>query len=288
MDTVRRNKNYRSTFVFSMIFRKRALLTFLILILLSAQVAAQEANLGLHFSPIATIPVLGKETTTNYPALKARNMVVNAAGGANINFRFGKVCIETGGNISSRSVTFRLNLDEYTYNNVGSSSSISSFNDIRSTGYSIAVPVQVGFLLDHHEQTTTYDLFGLLGASYEMYTTGEYSYGSSTSSYAGNIISNAQNFTPDAGVQTNWISAIAGFKINAILRNVGLIEYGLRYHFPISTAGKYHVETIVANGTYGSVFMGDFYPRLSYIDFHLTYYFLNFNSGEGVKHYKFR
>jgi len=261
----------------------------IVLLLMGAScVYGQEVNLGLHFSPIATIPVLGKKTTTNYPELKARSMVVNAAGGVNINFRFGNLCIETGGNISSRSVTFRLNIDEYSYNNVGGSSSISSFNDIRSTGYSIAVPMQVGFLLDHHEQATTYDLFGLLGASYEMYTTGDYAYGSRTFSQAGSTVNSAKNFSPVAGVQTNWISVIAGFKINAILRNVGLIDYGIRYHFPLSDAGKYHVETVVSNGIYGSVFMGDFYPKLSYIDFHLTYYFLNFKGGEGVKHYKFR
>ncbi|MCB9044513.1 MAG: hypothetical protein H6550_00105 [Chitinophagales bacterium] len=266
----------------------RRLFAAYILLLAFSSASAQEVNLGLHFSPIATIPVMGKGTTTNYPALKARRVIVNASGGANINLRFGKMCIETGGNITTRSVTFRMKLDEYSYNNIGSSSSISSYSDQRSTGYAIAIPLQVGFLLDHHEEKTTYDLFGLLGASYEMHTTTGYAYGATTYSQSGTSVSNGMNFAPVAGVKTNWVNIIAGFKINAILRRVGLIDYGIRYHFPLSTAGKYHVETVVGNGTYGSVFTGDFYPHLSYIDFHITYYLLNLKGGEGIKHYVFR
>lgn len=248
--------------------------------------SAQEIGLGFHFSPIATIPVMAKPPVTNYPSLHARKYNINASAGLNVNYRANRLCIETGGNITTRSITFRLNLDEYSYNSIGGGTSVSSYNDIRSSGYAIGIPLQVGYLLDHHEAKTVYDFYGLLGASYEMHTTLAYAYGTRVSSHSGSSISNSRNFYPGEGVKTNWINIIAGFKINAILRRVGLIEYGLRCHFPLSHAGLYHVETLVSNGIYGSAFTGDFYPRLAYTDLHLTYYFLNFEQGAGRKKYR--
>ena len=247
---------------------------------------AQEFNIGVHFSPIATIPMMAKPPVTNYPGLKARKYNINLSGGVNLNYRFNRLCVETGGNITTRSVTFRMNLDEYSYNNIGSSSSISSYSDTRSPGYAIGI-LQVGYLLDRHNAKTVYDFYGLLGLSYEMHTTLPYSYGSVTSQ-TGSSVTNNRNFYPGEGVKTNWVNIIAGFKINAILRKVGIIEYGLRYHFPLSHAGRYHVETVVSNGVYGSAFTGDFYPRLTYMDFHFTYYLLSLEKGTGRKKYIFR
>ncbi len=258
----------------------------IVLIFFANNIPAQEFSMGIHFSPIATIPMMAKPPVTNHPYLKAKKYNINASAGINLNYRVNRLCLETGGNITTRSITFRLNLDEYSYNSIGSSSSVSSYNDIRSTGYAIGIPLQVGYLLDHHDAKTVYDFYGLLGASYEMHTTLAYAYGSSTSSQYGTTITNARNFYPGEGVKTNWFNIIAGFKINAILRRVGLIEYGLRYHFPLSHAGLYHVETLVSNGTYGSSFTGDFYPRLAYMDFHFTYYFLSFEKGTGRKRYR--
>ncbi len=248
---------------------------------------AQEFSMGIHFSPIATIPMMAKPPVTNHPSLKAKKYNINASAGLNFNYRFKRLCIETGGNITTRSITFRMNLDEYSYNSLGGSSSISSYSDTRSSGYAIGIPLQVGYLLDKHDAKTVYDFYGLLGASYEMHTTLAYAYGAGVTSQSGNSITNNRNFYPGSGVQTNWINIIAGFKINAILRHVGLIEYGLRYHFPLSHAGQYHVETVVSNGAYGSVFTGDFYPRLAYMDFHFTYYFLSYEKGAGRKKYRY-
>ncbi|MBW7912111.1 MAG: hypothetical protein H3C54_00030 [Taibaiella sp.] len=255
-------------------------------IFLFTKAGAQEFSMGIHFSPIATIPMMAKPPVTNHPSLKAKKYNINASAGLNLNYRFNRLCIETGGNITTRSVTFRMNLDEYSYNSLGGSSSISSYSDTRSPGYAIGIPLQVGYLLDRHNAKTVYDFYGLLGASYEMHTTLPYSYGSVTSQ-TGSSITNNRNFYPGAGVKTNWVNIIAGFKINAILRRVGLIEYGLRYHFPLSHAGRYHVETVVSNGIYGSAFSGDFYPRLAYMDLHFTYYLLNYEKGTGRKKYRY-
>lgn len=258
----------------------------LIMLTIAFRSYAQEFSMGIHFSPIATIPMMAKPSVTNHPSLKAKKYNINASAGLNLNYRVNRICIETGGNFTTRSITFRMNLDEYSYNSLGGSSSISSYSDTRSSGYAIGIPLQIGYLLDKHDAKTVYDFYGLLGASYEMHTTLAYAYGSVTSQ-TGSSITNNRNFYPGAGVQTNWINIIAGFKINAILRKVGLIEYGLRYHFPLSHAGLYHVESVVSNGIYGSAFTGDFYPRLAYMDFHLTYYLLSFEKGTGRKKYRY-
>lgn len=248
---------------------------------------SQELNIGIHGSPIISIPVLDKINSNQHATIKTRNTNINAAGGLNINVRFGKICFETGATASTRSIVFRQKLDNYTYTSLTSSNSVSAQNTVRATGYAFSVPLQVGFQLDHHQERTTYDLFGLLGCSYESFTTTGFYYGSSGVS-TGNMtsISKVNSIAPQSGQQSNWISIIAGFKINAVLRKIGLIEYGLRYHYPLSNAGLYNVSTLIANNTYAYTFSGDFYPRLSYLDFHLTYYFLNFRHGNGTQHYR--
>lgn len=232
--------------------------------------------------------MLGAESNTSHPALKMRKGNINASGGVNLNVRFGKICIETGANITTRTAIFRFNFDNYTFNNLsGIGSTISGNSKIQVEGYAWAIPLQVCVLLNHHEAKTTYDLFGLIGASYETYQSGDESYTSATSNKNGNFLNTAATLPPE-GIQNSWVNIIAGFKINAILRKVGLVEYGLRYHYPIVPAGKYNVQFAIANGTYGSAFVGDFYPHLSYVDFHFTYYLLNLKAGEGVKHYRYR
>lgn len=264
----------------------RRIIILLIIVFIHLPAYGQELNIGAHVSPILSIPVLDKVGSIS-PTLKTQTINFNASGGLNINARFNKVCFETGVNVTSRSVVYKMKLDEYSYNNLNGSTTISSNTDVRATGYAWAIPLQIGFLLDHHEAVTTYDLFGIVGASYENHTSGSLSYGASvvTTGGTGPSFTNIDNLQPAPGTQTTWYNAIIGFKINAILRKVGLIEYGLRYHYPLSNAGLYRIETIVANTTYGSVFNGDFYPRLSYLDFHLTYYFLNFRE-RGKPKYK--
>lgn len=251
---------------------------------------AQELNLGLNFSPIIGMPVMDN-VVTNFPGVKAQRFNVNATAGLNINVRVKDFCVETGANLSSRSVVFKLKVDDYNYNNLSGSSSISAQNRSIATGYSFSVPLILGYKLSHHELKTNYDLFGLLGSSYDNYTFFGYSYTSSSTTAGGgsvtSISTNTNNSYPLEGNNTSWINIIAGFKIHAILRKVGLVEYGIRYHYPLSNAGKYSVNTIVTNNTYGSVFGGDFYPRLSYFDFHFTYYFLNLEAGTGRKKYRY-
>lgn len=257
------------------------LLMSIYVLLLPCVAVAQELGIGLFANPTLTIPVMDK-VVDNSPALKAQRSNVNFAGGLNLNLRINKLCIETGGSISTRTLVLKMNFEDYSFNNLNGSSYISTNGDIRYTGFAWSVPVLVGYLLDHHEQKTTYDLYGLLGASYESYMNDGMQQGSSSFN---NSITNIAGMYD--GIGKSWYSMIVGFKINAILMKVGLIEYGLRYHYPLSNAGNFIFDAKVTNGTYGSAFLGEFYPRLSYLDFHLTYYFLNYKKGEGLKKYKY-
>lgn len=259
-----------------------------VLVCCSNTTYAQELNIGVHGSPTLSIPVLDKIGEVS-PTLKAKTFsAINASGGVNVNLRINKFCIETGANLTSRTVTFTMKLDEYSFNNLNGSSSIASQSDIRVLGTAWSVPLQIGYQLDHHEAKTVYDVFGIVGAAYESYTVDALGYEAAyvtTGNGPNPNFNNTNGLKPDLGNTTTWVNAIVGFKINAILRKVGLVEYGLRYHFPLANAGLHRMETIVANTTYGSVFKGDFYPRYSYLDFHLTYYFLNLR-GMGKPKYR--
>ena len=255
-----------------------------ILFLFSAQGRCQEVNLGVNFSPIVGMPVVDKIGAPAY-MVKPQMLNVNATGGLNLSIRIKDLCIETGANVSTRTTIFRLGLDDYSYNNVGGSSSVSARMRTKAHGHTFTVPLLLGYRLAHHEVNTTYDVFGILGAAYQNYTLDAYAYEEHTSSQQTSTytFTNSLNPYPTEGYNTYWIDVVAGFKINAILRYVGLIEYGLRYHYPLSNAGKFTVLSVVANSQYGSVYGGDFYPRMSYFDFHFTYYFLNLEAGTGLK-----
>jgi hypothetical protein len=204
-----------------------------------------------------------------------------------------KLCIEVSGSAMTKAIRFTQKLDNYNYKNIDSNSTVSGEYNLKGHSYSWAVPLQFAYLLDAHKANTTYDLYGVIGASFEMNTTTGFSETSSsvhTGNYQGVVQGtriNIQETSPQPGVTTQWFNIIAGFKINAILRHIGLIDYGITYHFPISDAGLYHVESIISNNQYGSIYKGDFYPRLSFVDIKLCYYFLNFENGKGRKSYRY-
>lgn len=249
---------------------------------------AQELNIGVTASPIIGMALMDKNSTRS-PFLKAQLLNLDVKGGLNLNLRFNNICIETGATAATRSIVFKMDLENLAYNSIGSSNSVSASSTVRATGYSFSAPLLLGYKIYDHSAKTVYHVFGLLGASYEHYTSTGYNYinaTASTGSGAGSGFFNISTVYPEPGTTANWINVIAGFKINAILSKVGLVEYGLRYHYPIKNAGQYSVKTIVSNGIYASVFDGDFYPRLSYFDFHFTYYFFNLEKGKR-KRYKY-
>lgn len=258
----------------------------LLLVLCGFSLNAQELNVGIMGSPVLTMPVLDAKDA-NHPGVKVKTLNVNATGGLVLNLQFNKFLIETGGTVASRTSVFKIGIDNYNYNNLGGSTSISGKSEARAVGYSWAVPFMLGYQLSHHEEKTTYDVFGLLGAAYEQYMFSGYSYTSASVSTGNNANSSVllTDVYPEEPYTMGWVSVSAGFKIRAILLKVGLVEYGLRYHYPLQNAGRFNTNTVVSNGTYGSVFQGDFYPRLSYFDFHFTYYFLNFQNG--IKRYRY-
>lgn len=263
---------------------------FILIYLRVATSYAQEVNFGINAGPIVSMPLIKKSSAAQ--VIKAQRFNINATAGLTINVRVRNICIETGANVSSRSVAFKSNLNNLAYNSLGGNSSLSAQTAVRASGYAYSVPLVVGYNLHDHKANTTYSVFGLLGASYDHYTSSGYTSVTSSVSVGGGTTAGSsgatsvENIAPSAGQVNSWVNIIAGFKINAIVRKIGLIDYGLRYHYPLSDAGRYNVSTTVSNGTYGSYFEGNFYPKLSYFDFHFTYYFFNLERGTGVKRYK--
>lgn len=263
------------------------LISFMLLSAYSLPTIAQEFNIGIHANPTLNYPILeGK--SAYHTDLSVRRFNIDFSGGLNLQFRTGKFFLELAPTIVSKHIRFGQKTKGYGYQTIDSSLYVDVDYTLTAGSYSYELPLSTGYLLHHHEAATTYDLYGVIGASYEMNTTRGYNYSSS-----GVAVGNFTNFRtepattyPDAGLQQEWFNAIIGFKINAILRKVGLIEYGLSYHFPLQSAGRHTVSTIITNNQYASVYSGDFYPRLSYIDIKLCYYFLNFKKNEGVKHYR--
>lgn len=264
----------------------RLLALFILIYLRVATSYAQEVNFGINAGPIISMPLIKKSSAVQ--VIKAQRFNIDATGGLTINVRIRNICIETGAQVSTRSVAFKTKLDNLAYNSLGGNSSLSAKIKLIASGYAYSVPLVLGYNLHDHKATTTYSIFGLLGASYDYYTSSGYSsIGSTVGTGTGNGgLATFENPAPSAGNVNSWVNIIAGFKINAILRKVGLIDYGLRYHYPLSDAGRYNVSTTVTNGIYGSYFEGNFYPKLSYFDFHFTYYFFNLERGTGIKRYK--
>lgn len=247
---------------------------------------AQEYNLGIHINPVLVSPLLDEYSNTNI--LKVSPMRVNASAGLNLNIRIHKWCIETGANGILKTVQASYTSRSFS---TQTGSSKAGFN-ATAHSTSLEIPLQVGYLLYHHQDKTTYDLFGFIGAGYETNVTQGYS----TSGYAystgsGNTPSNTGSLEfvrskPDANIVTRWVNLIAGIKVNAILRKVGLIDYGVSFHYPLQNAGEHSLTAILAQGGSLQESTVTFSPRLAHTDIKLCYYFLNLDSRMKSKHYR--
>lgn len=259
----------------------------LVSVSLVARAAAQEFNIGVHVNPVFTVPVADKKNKYD-PAIKIKWLQAGVGAGMNFNIRFPKLCLELSPAVMTKTISFQQTAD-YTYKNIGGSSSTNGKYTLKAQSYSWEVPLTFAWLLDAHAAQTTYNLYAVAGTSFESNTTGGYSETSSSVSHGAidpqTTVAYVQNTLPGNGVTTQWWNIILGFKINAILSRVGLIDYGISWHFPLSTASLHHFDYIIANNQYGSVYTADVYPRLSYIDVKLCYYFLNLQQGR--KKYRF-
>lgn len=268
-------------------------LIYIMAFIMPSALLAQELNLGLHANPTIGIPVLDSRSQST-EGLSPTVGSLHFNGGANIQVRKNNVAIETGVNFLSKNIGFKQNI-------VNTGYGLAAAYNVRVASSSIEIPLQVNYRVYHHEHKTFYDIYLVGGASYEWNKIGSYKSKGTSSSYGRATLSATANVSADPalvnnqmagissllGAKQEWANLIVGFKVSTVIKKLGLIDYGLVYHLPLADAGLYHVEAEQqVNNTTTTSYVGDFYPRLSYIDIKLAYYFLNFEKGTGRKRYR--
>jgi len=249
------------------------LLTLLSVLTITTAAAAQELNLGAHVNPILTTPFLdgASQADSRINISKAR-LGVNL--GVDANLVYGKWRLQTGANLMHKSVSY--------YQRTASYNSIAYSKDIIEST-SVEVPLLLGYKLATRNRNTYYHVYGVAGISYEWNMIGAVSSKSGVSGSGGGA-SVAGYDMQSVGDNTRWVNLVAGVNFNAILRNVGLIDYGLTYQLPLGNSGGYTVAQDVNVGTGTINYRGTYYPRMAYINFKLCYYFLSLRDG-GLKRY---
>jgi hypothetical protein len=248
-----------------------------IFIFISKGLAAQELNIGIHANPIFTTPVLSgksvRDKETHISAFKPGYSI-----GLNLNLKLKTMGFGLDANYLRKSVRV--------YRKIKGTDGQTAKYSVNTPGNSLEFPLLVNFLLDRHDEATTYNLYLVAGMAYEISmwdtaasfsTTGSGNSGYSiyaTGSYGG------------AAVQ-HVVSPVIGIKINAILRNVGLVDYGVSWHLPLTVSGPYNASATLYNGgvmqySYNS----SIYASASYIDFKLCYYF--YSLGKKMKRVRYR
>lgn len=250
----------------------------IILIAISFSATAQEYNFGVHVNPAFCSPVFDSKSVYD-SRLNVSGLRFTYNAGADINIVFKKWRIETGLNYVNKAIVFGQN----THNISG----IAYSRDIVNSN-SYEVPVLLGYKLLTRDKKTFYHLYGVAGVSYEFSNvTGM----ASRTGAQGNGSINVTGHTISwpSGVQQS-VNIIAGFHINAIVHKLGLIDYGISYHFPFNTrtpgiSDAYIASTTVSSGGGTAIYKGTFYSHMSYINLKIAYYFLNLDERMRRKQY---
>ena len=143
-------------------------------------------------------------------------------------------------------------------------------------------------VIEHDEGLSLYSLQALAGISREYHGMGEPSNGGRSDTIRGGTYEAFSSSTAFAQRVPVWYTVIAGAQVRTVLKGIGLVEYGLAFHFPLQSTGPYRMETTVREAVQGVVaqYRAEYYPHLAYIDFRLRYYFYSFKHGEGRVRYR--
>lgn len=238
-------------------------------------VQAQELNIGIHANPTIATPILSKgRSALQEDVSMALRVGYNV--GANINVKFSKASLELGANYLAKALTVT-----QTQRQLG----FDTYYRVVMPLKAVEVPLTLNVLMHHHDNNKVYDVYFMAGAAYETGIVG--------SSLASAVYSGAGGGSVGFSVDGQYlgdrrystITPIIGFKINAVLRNVGLIDYGLSFHLPVSANGPYMIESLYnIGGTSG--YKNTIYAHVGYIDIKLAYYFLNI--GKDMKRIRYR
>jgi hypothetical protein len=201
--------------------------------------------------------------------------------GADININFNNWRLETGLNFMNKPIVF------YQRTFYGSGSTFVK-DIVNNTSFEF--PLLVGHKLLTRDRKTFYHIYGVAGASYEVSSFSSRESQSDGLSTSNTSFTTKQKVVVPLGAQ-QMVNAVVGFHINAIVHKLGMIDYGVSYHYPfnLEAPGKdnaYYVTSTFNTGRNTSSYSGTFYPHLSYINFKLAYYFINLDRNFRRKHYQ--
>jgi hypothetical protein len=246
----------------------------LLLICSYVRLPAQELNIGFHIDPIFNLPLVSNKSVRNGEVSVALFRPGYNAG-LNLNYRRENIGVELAANFIRRSVTV--------FNSRGHYSGQEVYYRTRMPSSSFEFPLTVNFLLDRHDNKTKYDLYLVAGVGYELVRND-----SSTSNAAatrGGVKVELEGKYKGPLFQGSVVPQI-GFKINAILKNVGLIDYGVSFHLPLSVSGPYNVDATITGNQGTIVQNSSIYATTSFLDVKLCYYFLSI--GKKMKRVRYR
>lgn len=241
---------------------------------------AQELNLGVHLNPTLTLPLLDNHSVHDReirPALFKPGYNI----GANAKLQFGKLNLEATINIVQKSVQFMQKSEQSIF-----SSGTSRYSE-RYNNTSFELPLLLGYTIHEHNKKQIYKVDLLAGCSYEYFSLDGTASGGGEYGSAGVSINGTQTFH-DLYDHREWANMVVGANIRAIVRHLGLIEYGLSWHIPLSPGPTYSISTTLSD-SYGNQrqYNGTFVPKVSYLDFKLCYYFLSYKPLFQRERYKY-
>lgn len=230
---------------------------------------AQQFNLGAHINPTISNAVVSKDSKYD-DAIKISRIKPGFNAGLDLNYTSGMLNIHSGINLVQKAVGFYTKYDRPDR----------GYNSFKVTyfSHSLELPLILSYNIHRHDYNDiVYDLYLSAGWSYENYNYSGVSWTFSSVNASANILAEpVDNF---ARKNDQWVNFILGFKINTIIRNVGLIDYGLDWHIPMAESDIYHVRSYVRDLDLNKDYLieGSFKLRQSYFDIKLCYYFLNYD-----------
>jgi hypothetical protein len=250
----------------------------IILILLFATGAraqtGNELNIGAHVNPVFTIPFVSSKSVRSED-LRVAEFRPGYNLGFNINYKLKEFSLELAANYVHKTLSIA--------HRVGSFMSQNAYYRVSVRNKSFEFPLTINFLLGHHEGKTTYDSYLFLGAAYEF---DFFDSSSSSSKQSGGPVDLYVEGNYGGPLQQHMIAPVIGFKINANLSRVGLIDYGVGWHFPLANTGPYNAEARLSSGSSSVLFSNSIFASNTWIDVKLCYYFLNI--GKGLKRVRYR
>jgi len=233
--------------------------------LLGVNASAQEFSIGIHLAPGTTIPFV----TKHYSNSSIKTVVANFSydAGFNLNFRYKRLDLELAPSFGQKMVQFHERLVDHTYNGEAD-------YFLKYKSKFIEIPFLIGYRINKANKNSATYL--QVGASLEHTklapaTTNTHSTGVST------ITAYPLSTTMPDKTQS-IINIIAGIKANVTIKKLGLMDYGLYYHYPLTAVGSYDFQTTVVSSTGSSAnYVASYYVRQSFIELKLCYYLWNMN-----------